>query len=51
MLVLASLLLGIGMTLLALTLAIFYIVIIVIGAGRLGTIIDELFGKARKRKK
>jgi hypothetical protein len=39
------------MTLLALTLAIFYVVIIVIGAGRVGTIIDELFGKARKRKK
>jgi Sec-independent protein translocase protein TatA len=39
------------MTLLTLTLAILYIVIVVMGAGRLGTIIDELFGKARKRKK
>jgi hypothetical protein len=51
MLILASLLLGIGMTLLALTLAIFYIVIVVMGAGGLAAMVDELFGKVRQRKK
>lgn len=51
MLVLGLLLLGIGLTLLALALTTLYIVILVIGAGRLGTIIDELLRKTRKRKK
>jgi hypothetical protein len=48
--VLASLLLGMGMTLLVLTLAILYIVILVIGVARLGTIVEERLGKGRKRK-
>jgi len=49
--VLASLLFGIGITLLFLALAILYIMIVVIGAGLFGTIIEERFRKGRKWKK